>query len=515
MSNLGQTASGNREPTDAHAQGFVTGDNAGGYTLESFQLSFTRGTSNGSALTVALWSAVGTNPGSEIVELSNPSDLSTTGIKTFTAPSGTNLAASTRYFVHVHYTSTSNTPTVASLNSNSEDTGGLSGWTIDNTRHVNDSGVWNQSDWELAIGVNALVPNTPPTVTASCSPCVVPSGEEVDLTATASDADSDPLTYSWTATQGSFVGATDAATASWQAPATTGTVEITVTVSDGSDNASATVTITVTNPNTPPTVTASCSPCQVVPEGGVDLTATASDANNDPLTYSWTATQGSFDGVADAATASWQAPATTGTVEITVTVSDGFDDTSDTVTITVTSDPNTPPTVTASCSPCQVPSGGGGIVNLTATASDADSDPLTYSWTATQGSFAGATDAATARWQAPALTGAVEITVTVSDGSDTTSATVTITFTASDPDPDDPDPDPNPDEPDPDPDPDPDPNPDPDPDEPVPALPLAGVFVLAALLGPWDAGGCVREELRGDVRRQPPGTPEGSRKEAE
>ena len=164
--------------------------------------------------------------------------------------------------------------------------------------------------------------NRPPTVSASCDPCEVAPGGKVSLAATASDPDGDPLTYAWSAPLGNFGGAADGATARWTAPAQSGPVSIRVQVSDGrGGSASADVAVEVVN--RPPTVSASCDPCEVAPGGEVSLAATASDPDGDPLTYAWSAPEGRFDGAADGATARWTAPAQAGPVTIRVRVSDG------------------------------------------------------------------------------------------------------------------------------------------------------------------------------------------------
>ncbi len=62
------------------------------------------------------------------------------------------------------------------------------------------------------------------------------------------------------------------------------------------------------SPNRLPTVTASCAPCVVAPAGSVRVTATASDEDGDPLTYSWSGTRGEFTGPADESVADWDGP---------------------------------------------------------------------------------------------------------------------------------------------------------------------------------------------------------------
>ena len=95
--------------------------------------------------------------------------------------------------------------------------------------------------------------------------------------------------------------------------------------------------------NGPPTVTAQCDPCEVMPGGTSTVTATADDPDGDPLTYRWTAPTGTLDPV-DQVTTTWTAPQEDGPVPVTVTVDDGRGGTaSDTVTIQVIPPPPPPP----------------------------------------------------------------------------------------------------------------------------------------------------------------------------
>ena len=94
--------------------------------------------------------------------------------------------------------------------------------------------------------------------------------------------------------------------------------------------------------NRPPTVTASCDPCEVQFGGTSNVTATANDPDNDPLTYRWSAPTGSLEPT-DQASAVWTAPDQAGPVPISVTVDDGRGGTaSDTVTVQVLAPPPPP-----------------------------------------------------------------------------------------------------------------------------------------------------------------------------
>ena len=90
--------------------------------------------------------------------------------------------------------------------------------------------------------------NRPPTVTARCEPCTVAVGQTATLTAEASDADGDMLTYRWSAPAGTLATPTDRQTR-WTAPGQEGPVPATITVDDGHGHtATDAVTLQVVQP---------------------------------------------------------------------------------------------------------------------------------------------------------------------------------------------------------------------------------------------------------------------------
>ena len=192
VSNTGQTPAAFTSPVDeqvTRAQGFTTGDNAGGYTLSSVQLALVR-LSNGDdewpVVSIYEANAAGTEPGSSRYTLTNPDTMNSIGLNTFTAPLNATLENDTKYFVVA--AATSGYYTVYLTGANAEDSGGASGWRIANRPHNKSlGGAWTTrpaGTENLRISVIGDVIITAP-------------GAPGDLTATASS--NSQIDLSWTA----------------------------------------------------------------------------------------------------------------------------------------------------------------------------------------------------------------------------------------------------------------------------------------------------------------------------
>ena len=184
------------------------------------------------------------------------------------------------------------------------------------------------------------------------------------------------------------------------------------------------------NPAPPPSapMTATCSADkEFVYVGSGDFVAVraqASNPGNNHLNYSWSASEGAVDGTGPEVrwNSSDRPP---GTYTIRVRVDNGRNGTADcSVNIRVEARPNRPPTI--SCSANRRAVTVGEPVEITATASDPDNDPLSFSWNASGGKIEGS--GSSVRFQTVDLApGSYTITGHVDDGrTGTADCTVTV-----------------------------------------------------------------------------------------
>jgi N-acetylneuraminic acid mutarotase len=254
----------------------------------------------------------------------------------------------------------------------------------------------------------------------------VQTGGSLSLTTTSHDANTgDTLTYSWSGTAGTFATPT-AANSSWTAPASPGIYTLTFTVTD-SQGAAASISLAVNvissatsgsanltiSFNLYPVVSkVTASRVRLDVGQSVNVTATASDADGDSLTYQWTAPS-SCPGTwtnATSSTASFVPSAIpSGTCDnclLTVTVQDGRTGTNKgTINLCVAA--NTverfPAQFTNYYQSSTVTSPGQ-TVTFDVTALDPQSSTMTFSWVANSGSMSGVQSTATTShgvWTAP------------------------------------------------------------------------------------------------------------------
>ena len=159
VSNVGQTAAGNANvtATQSQGQGFTTGSDSGGYTLGSVELAVSSFSGTASDITVSIYSESSDDPGTVVHTLTTPASISA-AVTTFTAPSGTTLAAGTTYYVVI--STTSSGINLSRTNATAEDTGGASGWSIADDRRFFGGGNWVTTSSPIRMRVNGAAAST-------------------------------------------------------------------------------------------------------------------------------------------------------------------------------------------------------------------------------------------------------------------------------------------------------------------------------------------------------------------
>ena len=154
VSNTGQTASGAAVSFGVIAsinyvvgQLFTTGGNAAGYTLSAVDAVLNTGGASPNNVQVSIYTTSGSPPApdSSLHVLNNPSSLTDGGTNTFTAAEGASLEENKTYAVVFEITSGGDVPSLRLTDSDNEDSGGATGWSIANKRHQRQgTGSWTQ-----------------------------------------------------------------------------------------------------------------------------------------------------------------------------------------------------------------------------------------------------------------------------------------------------------------------------------------------------------------------------------
>ena len=146
------------------AQSFTTASKASLASIE-LEVRTTESDFDIDDLTVTIAAASGGNPGSTLATLGKPGSISDASRPVFTAPSDTDLAANSTYFVVIAYAGGDNEWTLHYTTRQTEDSGGKTGWSIGNSRHTRSQfGTWSSRSNPYQIRVNGTVtPNAAPT----------------------------------------------------------------------------------------------------------------------------------------------------------------------------------------------------------------------------------------------------------------------------------------------------------------------------------------------------------------
>ncbi|MEQ3761425.1 MAG: Ig-like domain-containing protein [Alcanivorax sp.] len=273
----------------------------------------------------------------------------------------------------------------------------------------------------------ANIPNSAP-VMGAISNVTVNEDASTTVSLSATDANSDPLTYSITSADSSLGASISGATITIAPSANyNGSGSITAQVSDGTDTDTVTFTVTVTAVNDAPVLTG-VGTQTMLEDTSVNITLNATDIESDSLTYSLTSASAQLNASISGAVLTLTPAANyNGSGSVTVQVADASLSDSETFSVTVQNS-NDAPSISAIS---DVEFDYDSSTTITLAGNDIDGDSLTYSAVSADTgivttSVSGNQLTLTSATSAIAST---SITVTVNDGNATANTTFTVDLT--------------------------------------------------------------------------------------
>lgn len=296
----------------------------------------------------------------------------------------------------------------------------------------------------LAVAVNAVQVNRDPVLTVnSGSSRTLAIAAAIDISASATDADNNTLTFSATSRNNAIVSVErpDANGSVFRLRGVSaGNTEVDFQVDDGAGGSdTATISVTVQDnppPNQAPVISLNTSSSAQLNSGQtLSVQPTATDAENDAVTFSAQSNNTSVASVTEVSAGNYliTAGATAGSAQVTFTASDAGGSSSDSVTVTVSEAANSSPIIIG-IEPATLSLVINGTVTFSINASD-DEDGTNLQFTATSSNTAVVAVSQTStdgEFQVTAnAEGSATITVEVRDSAgQSVSATVVVTVTA-------------------------------------------------------------------------------------
>ena len=226
--------------------------------------------------------------------------------------------------------------------------------------------------------VDETVPNQAPTISSSASFSLAENNTAIG-SVTATDADGDSLSYSISGSEINISSSGVLTFASAPDYETKNSYSATVTVSDGKASVTQSISINISNLNDNNPVISSSATFSLAENNTAIGSVTATDADGDSLTYSISGSEISISGIGQINFVSVPDYETKTSYTAIVTVSDGTNSATQSITVTITdvdeTDPNESPTISSS-STFSVAENQTSIGSISA--SDADGDSLTF-----------------------------------------------------------------------------------------------------------------------------------------